>query len=61
MRLRKGERMKVLVTIDALGCSQEEEIEIDNPDMVDWEVKQYVESQVSYEYDVVEEDVDEDS
>jgi len=42
--------MKGLVTIDALGCLEETEIEISVPS--------FVHGQVSYDYEVLEEDDD---
>jgi len=50
--------MKVLVTIDALGCLEETEIENSAPSRIDWEVERFVYDQVSYGYEVLEEDDD---
>ncbi|MDO6634314.1 hypothetical protein [Bacillus thuringiensis] len=52
--------MKVFVTIDALGCSEEAEIDISDPSMIDWEVERFVHDQVSYDYEVIEEEEDEE-
>ncbi|EOQ04921.1 hypothetical protein [Bacillus cereus] len=52
--------MKVIVWMEAFGVSEEEEIEISDPSMLDWEIERFVTEQISYSYEVIEEDEEED-
>ncbi|WP_242224497.1 hypothetical protein [Bacillus cereus group sp. BfR-BA-01380] len=48
--------MKVLVTIDVFGTSVDEEFEVDNIETIDLEIEEYVRSEISYDYEIIEED-----
>ncbi|HFK1685254.1 hypothetical protein [Bacillus sp. SRB1LM] len=47
--------VRVLVTMEAFGTTVEEEIEVKNTEMIDWEIEELIKEAVSYDYEVIDE------